>query len=146
MTEQFGVIVVPPPVNIVYYNNTTGRITGSGQVDKVTLENIPTTYLVVPENVMNCDLTHYVLNGVLTERPLFQFTLPTSTNVLADGNTPYVISGVPVGMSVDVQGPNQLHGVTDDDTVELTFAIIGKYKVTLSLFPYQDLQVTLNAA
>lgn len=79
--------------------------------------------------------THYILNAVATPRPRIDF--PKTHRV--ELNTDWVISGVPEGTYVDIDG--EFVGTVDDTDLTLSFSSTGVWKVTL-IPPFPWIEVT----
>ena len=72
-------------------------------------------------------------------------TFNESTNKLtmvSDGVDSIIISGIPIGTVVSVDGENY---VVDDGIIKLTVKFPGVYKVKLSGFPYLDKIIEVTA-
>lgn len=86
--------------------------------------------------------TTYVLNGTVTERQPFPFTVDKTT-LTADGVDEVVVSGVPVDTSV-TWPDGQTDTVTDGE-VRFSVDLAGTYTLSFSAIPYLDQEVTLEA-
>ena len=87
----------------------------------------------------------YITGSQCKPRPAFPATLARTT-VNADATDTLVVSGVPAGAALMMIGPVSLEGQVDTaGDVKLTFAMTGDYELTLSLFPFLDLKVTIHA-
>jgi len=88
--------------------------------------------------------TQYVQDAEVVARPTFAVAF-SAMSAAADGSEEITLSGLPAGVAVSVAGPAAISGVTDGSDIVLTFVLPGRYMVRLKLFPYQDMEVTLNA-
>lgn len=84
--------------------------------------------------------SHYVVSGVLVERPVPALDLLT---VPADGTTPVTLSGMHDPSTVSIDGsPNTITG----GTTPIAFSIAGDYVIEVAeAFPYQPLTATVVA-
>lgn len=87
------------------------------------------------------DSLNYVLNGVVTNKPV----QPTMVNKLlcaADGLDTIEVTGIPIGATVTL-GP--LSPTAIISTASLTFDIAGEYWLKVELFPYRSFEVKISA-
>jgi len=84
----------------------------------------------------------YFPDGVPTIRPRLDYTLSEK----AEGNDKVtVISGIPAGTTVHVQGPEHGQSIeADGDDLELVLRIPGDYAVSFDPFPYQPVSIFLQ--
>lgn len=78
------------------------------------------------------DLSHYVLNGEIVERPAMPAGLSGMT-----------ISGVPAGAVLTID--SQPVGMADGTPIDLSFDLPGDYRFTAELFPYITYEATVHA-
>ncbi len=109
--------------NGIIYSLETGLIYGATQIHDA--ENIKPNEMYLPEGVdPSIGGTHYVLNGVLTERPLM--------NITKDGLT---LKGIPENGVVFIK--SSMYTVIGGEAT-FSFNYSGKYNLRISCFPYQD--------
>jgi hypothetical protein len=116
-------------VNYVMYEEVTGEILQYGFCNR--LEDFAGV-LDIGVSVLagvGRDTEHYVQNGVINPRPEMPITI--------DGNT----LTVPINTTFKVNG---FQDVTTDGVLEFDFSEPGVYNVHLSLWPYKDVEVTLE--
>lgn len=89
-------------------------------------------------------LTEYVVGGSIVARPVMDLTL-SKEMAKADGTDEIILSGLPSGADVYVKGPAEIEGKADGEPAVLTFALAGTYTAYITLFPYQDMKVTIYA-
>ena len=65
--------------------------------------------------------------------------------MIANGRDEISIIDLPTGAAVEICGPLYMSGTANGSPIALTFAMAGAYTVCLSLFPYQDMKVSINA-
>lgn len=125
----------------VKYDPASGQILFCGEVPEEMIE-LQGENLWLGEAHPLCD---YILAGEKAARPAMAVT-PNSDRVLADGADELVLTGVPAGTEVRITGPVPMDGITEfDGDVTLTFALAGAYLITLDRFPYQSMEVRVNA-
>lgn len=89
--------------------------------------------------------TDYIVGGERRQRRPFPASVARST-VKADATDVLIVAGVPAGATLSMSGPVSAEGKVDTaGDVKLTFALLGTYELTLSLFPFLDLRVSINA-
>ena len=89
-------------------------------------------------------LTEYVIAGSIVQRPAMALLVSKET-AKADGTDEIIITGLPPGADLFISGPAVLEGKSDGTPAVLTFSLTGTYTVSITLFPYQDMKVTLHA-
>lgn len=87
--------------------------------------------------------TTYIVGGSVTVRPESQCSID-KIMIAADGVGQSVVLGIPAGSSLTVNGID--YGEVNDGQVEITSDVPGALVVVLSLFPYLDYEVTINAS
>jgi hypothetical protein len=130
-------------MNVVefYIYDDTGEIlrTGNAPVNMVDIQaGDGETAAVGSAN----DLTQYVLDGVLTDKPEMPIIID-KTSIAANGTDLVTITGVPSGALVQVG--SLASGEVMDGELYLSFDEVGEYEVTFSLFPYLDYSVKISA-
>lgn len=127
----------------IVYNKYTGKILRivSGP------ESIYNAIIVEPsvEDVIegSCDIDGYV---VVNKKAILRVVMPVGidkTDITADGISEVTISSINVGATLTVNSID--HGQVNDGKVEMTFDLSGQYIIKLSLFPYIDWEVIINA-
>ena len=126
-------------------HNAAGRIIQTGSVIEamLDLQADPDNDRFLLEGTANL-ATDWVTAGNITRRPEMPCTV-SGTSAPADGRTVVTLSGVPAGASLRVVGPSSASGVADGSDIALTFALVGRYSVSLELFPYIDFKEVINA-
>lgn len=89
-------------------------------------------------------LTEYVIAGAIVQRPAMAVLVSKET-AKADGTDEIIITGLPPGADLFISGPAVMEGKSDGAPAVLTFSLTGTYTVSITLFPYQDMKVTLHA-
>lgn len=125
--------------------DASGRILQTGLVleEQVSLQGAPAEGRFVLIGAGQTD-EHWVWNGNVIARPTMPFSA-TRTEVLANGTDEVELSGALAGATVSVAGPTSMRAEVDGSPITLTFALPGRYDITVSLFPFQDSKVTINA-
>ncbi|HZH10533.1 MAG TPA: hypothetical protein VEZ24_09190 [Microvirga sp.] len=84
----------------------------------------------------------YFPDGVPTIRPRLDYTI--SERQEGDDKVT-VISGIPAGTKVNVQGPDYGQSIeSDGDDLELVLRIPGDYMIAFDAFPYQPVSIFLQ--
>ena len=87
--------------------------------------------------------THYVQSGEKIERPTMLVSIDQTT-ISADGVDPTTMSGLPTGAEISVN--NIIIGMVDESgSFIFTTDVPGGYAIRVSLFPWRDYEVTINA-
>jgi len=130
--------------NIFEYEMATGKVLFTTLGNFVAGELPDTPFPANDIRLGDADWTQYVnpATDVLEARPAMAATIDKTT-VAAGGVDYATVTNVPSGAEVLIAGQNE--GVSDGTDVELTFDISGQYVVKISLFPYLDWKVTINA-
>lgn len=122
----------------------TGRprqVTEADMLDPiVTLQGLPAGWTAVPGAF---DESHYLLDGMPVARQAMPLTVPTTRDIAADGQEEFIISGVPVGASVAING--SVTGSIDDGELVFTTDDDGDFEIKLELFPWLVYEVTVHA-
>jgi len=85
----------------------------------------------------------YFPEGVPTIRPRLDYTV---TETREGEDTVAVIAGIPVGVTVNVHGPEGGQSVeADGEDLELVLRLAGEYVVTFDPFPYQPVSILIEA-
>ena len=91
--------------------------------------------------------TKMVADGMVIDRPLFPIT-HGPLEIIASGHDLVTFSGVPAGTQVTIThagaAPETL--TVDGGLLEFDADTPGEYQITFALWPFQDLQVTINAS
>ena len=91
-----------------------------------------------------CDqITQYVLNGVVTNRPT-QSTTIDKTAINANGNDVVTISNAPIGATCTISNSETVTGIIDGTDTFVT-TIPGTYFMTITQFPFLDFTAVINA-
>lgn len=122
-----------------------GRIIQTGVVPAAMLElqGEPESGRFVMEGSADV-CTQYVRKGVIVSRPVCPALLSTAS-IQADGIDEVVAWQVPAGARIAVQGPLAMSGTADGSNIAMTFATPGVYRFSVQLFPFQDMEVSINA-
>lgn len=86
----------------------------------------------------------YVVGGAITARPTMAAAI-SAQSIAADGVSAITIGDLPAGVELVIHGPVVTSGITDGSVVELTFALPGSYTIWLSLFPFKNMELIINA-
>jgi hypothetical protein len=133
-------------VNVVVFNKTSGRILrltlcpedAAGLQAMAANEDI-----IIAASQMDINLSYVDIASVaVVPRPEMPCVV-NKTTVIADGADFAAISSTPSGAEVFIDG--EPVGVGDGSDVEITFDLSGQHVVKLSLFPYLDWEVALDA-
>jgi len=126
-------------MNYTTYSIETGKIIG----------NVTCSYEVIPppvEGYQNIEgefdsATQYIAEGVVTDRPAMVVGL-SKQEIAADAVDMAIISGIPSGATIRW---NETEQIADGSDVEFVTDIIGEHRLHITLWPYQDAEVTINA-
>lgn len=131
-------------------NKNTYFLPETGQIQCVYIgDEIDAMNLLYPdcervEGASNPD-ADYVNAGVITPRPTFPLSADKSV-IVANGIEEVTFSGFPVGAAFSVSGPSSDRWVETESSVAITANVPGAYRVKVSMFPYLDQSVVINAA
>jgi len=109
---------------IVVTYDEAGRITSTVSTDAISLEGMKNNYLEVDEFHPDYDSTHYVLDQVLTARPI-NTTLKTATGLI----------NLPVPSTIVINGTP--YSSSEAEAI-LDFTHPGTYEVIVESFPFQS--------
>jgi len=84
---------------------------------------------------------HYVVDDVIVPRPTLSFILSINT-ITANGTDTCLISGIPAGAEIT---SNDTTITTDGSDIEFVTDIPGEHRLQITLWPYQDAEVVINA-
>ena len=88
----------------------------------------------------------YVVDGKVTARPEHpDYIIPEDNIITADGIEEFVISGIPPGTRIRVEGGIFAEWVEDSGSCEITVDMPGRYRVTLESWPCEPDEVSFNA-
>ena len=85
--------------------------------------------------------SHYIVDGSITPRPELGITM-SRANIAANGTDTCNISGIPEGATVT---SNEFSITADGSDLEFATDIPGEHVLKISLWPYMDAEVTINA-
>lgn len=132
MSTENDTPVFPGNVCFTVYFTDTGKIYTSGNCppDALQAQPVPTGCMLIEQ--CSDSFTDYIVDGVVTPRPIMQATLDTSTNT---------ISNIPVPNRLLVEG---VWYDNDDSFAEIDYPLPGTYTVVVESFPYLDMKFTLK--
>lgn len=88
--------------------------------------------------------TQYIVDGEPVPRPPNPAAI-NKTQLDADGADEAVLTGIPIGSTVDILGPVTSSTQVDDGDLEITVDVPGVYRITVQSFPELDKEFTLVA-
>ena len=109
---------------VLYDEEQAGRITGTLSIDGESLARLNRAYLAVEIFQPDYDVTHYVSDGVLTERPA------SVARQTVEG-----LTDLPVPCEVVING--KVYPV-DESNATLSFTHPGIYEIAVIAFPFRD--------
>lgn len=125
--------------NFTIYEPTTGQILRSGACIASDLE----LQLQEGEALVlgsSDDLTHYVLDGEIVDRPTFSIS---KTEIVADDVDEAVIANLPDPVTITVDGvPYEVAG----GTLAITSPMPAAYKIEIDHWPYRPFKVEVVAS
>ena len=86
--------------------------------------------------------THYVNNGTVAEKELFNLVLATSS-IIANGTDETIIFGIPAG--VQVEWPDGQTDMVNDGEIRFSVDLPGTYTFRFTAVPYLDQEVVIEA-
>lgn len=133
------------------YDTTTGQILKvlNAPLDIVLLEvTTGVDYLECPDDTNDRD--YYVSSGAITARPALPGSW-SSTSIVADGTSAATISSLPNPSTVTIRtNAGSVNPITVmtiiDGSFSLTTTQAGGYFVTISAFPYLDINTLITAS
>lgn len=121
------------------YNPATGEIIRSGSCTESDVELQPQEGEALVRGAAN-DLLHYVVDGVIVDRPTFSIS---KTEIVADDVDGAVIANLPDPVTVKVDGI--AYEVTGG-AVSISSPTPATYKVEIDHFPYQLFRTEIVAS
>jgi hypothetical protein len=126
----------------LYYDNK-GKIVSTYTGPNISIQQ---TILPYVESEFPVDIKlHYILNSVVTKRPLNEVILDKKI-LTADGVDSIVFSNVTKGLFKAV---NAITGETVSGEIDVTDSfsttVTGTYKIKIEAFPYLDFEATIEA-
>lgn len=64
-------------------------------------------------------------------------TVQNKQSIVADGQDTLIVSQVPIGAEIQLQGPHEDQWINDDGIDEITTFTPGKYQIIINKFPYK---------
>lgn len=116
------------------YTLETGAVLyhGEGSVGMV-IHDLPEGAAILDQPCGDRQLTHRIVDEEFVAKEPLAFDIFDHTIT------------VPINTQYTVTGPAHTNGITTDGIIELEFAEPGEYTIRLSLFPYLDHEVIINA-
>jgi len=120
------------------YIISTGQIIGHGFTNSDTV--------IVDDGCAYIEAKHdadtkYIVNGEIADRPTMTVS-QSKQEVVADSVDSVIITGIPSGATIRWNATEQ---TADGNDIEFVTDIIGEHKLHITLWPYQDAEVTINA-
>lgn len=110
----------------------------------------------IPDNQIEFIKNNYILNGVITPRLIQDITRDKST-IIADGIDVLTISGITPNSFITIEDintvpsikeiipNNNISGIVQGTTETFSTTIAGKYKITITNWPYFDYILNIEA-
>ena len=127
--------------NYTVYKTATGEITKNASCSP----SMAQYQTIAGESYIEArsdDLTQYILNDVVTDKPPMPCSLD-KTDVTADGVDVATLANVPAGAKVFSNGV--LLGEGDGTDIEIDYDLAGVYPLRIKLFPYLDFEGAVSA-
>jgi len=125
---------------ITKYIITTGEITQNMNVPIGTKELQCLDGEGYVEGEYDSKYFYYSDNG-MTDRPEISLAM-NKVQIIANMVDASIISGIPSGAKINW---NYTEQIADGSDIEFVTDIIGEHKLQITLWPYQDAEVTINA-
>jgi len=124
---------------ITVYHQSTGKIWGVYSCPSSTNDaQCPENHSWI-DGDYNSDL--YFFDDGMKQRPTMQI-ITSASEITPNSADASIISGIPSGATIRWNNTEQ---IADGSDIEFVTDIIGEHKLQITLWPYQDAEVTINA-
>lgn len=127
---------------VTIFDPSNGLIKGIRSArDIATLDVSPDDFVVGRHDT---DFKYVASGGVVSDRPEMSTISVNTTSIAADGIEESIVSGIPDGSSIVVNGEDQ--GLMTGGSFTITSNVEKSFDVKIHLFPYISYEVKINAS